>query len=364
MKKLIAFLLAAMLLASVAGAFAAKSIGMPGTMFVYTENGKALNVRSTPEKGDNIIGSLKYGSKVKVSEFQGDWAVIDWGDTCAYVQSRYLMWYKPDPKITPKPTEDPGKKEEEQKNEELQSETPIGSVLMQAQATRASGWVNMRLGPSKATRRVETLADGTQVTAFAETTNWYHVTNPATGNSGDIRKDFLKEIPVPVPTPVVDETTRIGTVNVNGDFLLQCKVPEGYTLQTLPARGSQIIASLDPDDVSRPKMVLNITFNEMYADVERMNDLSDEEMDTLKATFTDMNEVEFSEAYTGAGTKLLIARETGSDEDFVSIFSVYKGYCVEFLLAPNPDAAQQTLTDTQVQTAIDFLTNLDFLPAN
>lgn len=111
-------------------------------------------------------------------------------------------------------------------------------------------------------------------------------------------------------------------------------------------------------------MILNIAFNEMYANVERMNDLTPEEIDTMKASYTDMNEVTFSEAETGAGTKLLIARETGSDEDFVSIITLYKGYSVEFLLAPNPDAAQPVLTDAQVQTAVDFLTNLEFIPAN
>ena len=95
-----------------------------------------------------------------------------------------------------------------------------------------------------------------------------------------------------------------------------------------------------------------------------LNDLSEEEMNTLKASFTDLNEVAFSETVTAAGTKLLIARETGSDEDFVSIITLYKGYSVEFLLAPNQDAAHPVLTDAQVQTAIDFLSNLNFIPAN
>ena len=95
-----------------------------------------------------------------------------------------------------------------------------------------------------------------------------------------------------------------------------------------------------------------------------MNNLSAEEIDTLKASFTDMNEVEFSETETAAGTKLLIARETGSDEDFVSILSLYKGYSVEFVLSPNPNAANQKLTDEQIQAGIAFLSALEFIPAN
>ena len=111
-------------------------------------------------------------------------------------------------------------------------------------------------------------------------------------------------------------------------------------------------------------MMLTVAFNEMYAGVERMNDLSAEDMETLKASYSSMNEVTFSETETAAGTKLLVVREAGSDEDFVSIFSVYKGYSVEFVLSPNPKIANATLTDAQIQTAIDFLSNLEFVPAN
>ena len=68
--------------------------------------------------------------------------------------------------------------------------------------------------------------------------------------------------------------------------------------------------------------------------------------------------------YTAAGTKLLIARETGNDEDFASIISLYQGYSVEFVLSPNPNAADQKLTDEQIQAGISFLSDLNFIPAN
>lgn len=363
MKKLLSLALAALLLLSLAVSASAKTL-FNDTMYVYTENGKSLNVRSTPEKGDNIIGSLKYGAKVKVTEFQGDWACIQYTpDLIAYVQSRYLQWYKPDPKPAPRPTEKPEPDDEEKKKEaELRSETEIEPVTLQAKATRASGWVNMRLEPSKATRRIEACADGIELIADAETTNWYHVTDPATGNSGYVHKNYVKA--VPVQKPEIDEATQIGKLNVNGEFMLQGKIPEGYTLQVISSGSSRLIATLVAKDAQKPQMMLTVVFNEMFADKERMNDLSDEEIETLKASFTDMNEVEFSESETAAGTKLLIARETGDDEDFVSIFSLYKGYSVEFVLSPNPAAADHALTEEQIRTAVDFLSNLDFIPAN
>ena len=54
-------------------------------------------------------------------------------------------------------------------------------------------------------------------------------------------------------------------------------------------------------------------------------------------SFHEMNEVEITYGETGLGTKLLIARETGADTDFVDILSVYKGYLVEFNMTPGPD---------------------------
>ena len=75
-----------------------------------------------------------------------------------------------------------------------------------------------------------------------------------------------------------------------------------------------------------------------------------------------MNQVVISYRETGHGTKLLIARENGSDTDFVDILAIYKGYFIEFNMTPNPKAANQTLTEAQIGMCIDFLTNLDFTP--
>ena len=362
MKRLVAVLLVLVLLLSLAGtAFAKKKTH--GIMYVYTPNGKSLNVRSTPETGDNIIGHIAYADKVKVTEFQGSWACIQYSpDLIAYVQKRYLVWERPDPpepQPTPKPTESPAEKENEQRKAELKSEVDIAPLALEAHATRSTGWVNMRRGPSKDTQRIEAMADGTQLTATAKTTNWYKVTDPATGKSGYVHKNYV--IAAPVQEAVVDEETKIGELNVNGDFLLQGKIPDGYTLQVISSRDSKLIAALIANDMKKPQMMLTVSLDEQYSDVERMNDLSEDEIETLKATFTDMNEVEFSESETSHGTKLLIAKETGDDEDFVNILSLYKGYLIEFMLTPNPESAEKKLTEKQIKKCIEFLSDLDFV---
>jgi hypothetical protein len=60
----------------------------------------------------------------------------------------------------------------------------------------------------------------------------------------------------------------------------------------------------------------------------------------------------------------MVAREVGSDTDFVEILTVYKGYSIEFVMTPNPDGGVKELTDEQIQMCIDFLTDMDFVPAD
>ena len=93
-----------------------------------------------------------------------------------------------------------------------------------------------------------------------------------------------------------------------------------------------------------------------------MNDMSEDDLKILENSFKELNEVEITYRETGHGTKLLVARETGSDDDFVDILAIYKGYFIEFNMTPSPDAANKELTDEQVQMCIDFLTDVDFIP--
>mgnify|MGYP002527091610 CR=1 FL=1 len=148
------------------------------------------------------------------------------------------------------------------------------------------------------------------------------------------------------------ETTdyaTIGKMSVNGLFEIRGVLPQGYTMETSEMENGGLMASITSEDPAKPMMILSIMFNEMYADVERMNDLGEEDMKILEESFSDMNEVIITYNETGHGTKLLIAREVGSDTDFVDILTIYKGYFIEFNMTPNPKAANQALTDEQIQ---------------
>lgn len=159
------------------------------------------------------------------------------------------------------------------------------------------------------------------------------------------------------------DKTAIGTLSINGVFTLQCGLPEGYSVTTLTDDGSQVIAALQSEDPLAPVMMLSVAFDETYADVERMNDLSEEELALLETTFTDTDpNVEISYGDTGLGTRLLIARQFINDVQYIEFLSIYKGYFVEFALIPAEAAEDKTLSEEQLQICVDFLTDLDFIP--
>ena len=97
MKKFISVLIAAVLLVLAVSVAVSESQGT--TMYVKTPNGKALNVRSSMSSADdsNVIGSLRYGSKVITYGGKDGWLMIDYGNATGYIMAKYLVKEKPAP---------------------------------------------------------------------------------------------------------------------------------------------------------------------------------------------------------------------------------------------------------------------------
>ena len=97
MKKIVSVLIAVVLLVLAVSAAVAESQGT--TMYVKTPNGKALNVRSSMSSADdsNVIGSLRYGSKVITYGGKDGWLMIDYGNATGYIMAKYLVKEKPAP---------------------------------------------------------------------------------------------------------------------------------------------------------------------------------------------------------------------------------------------------------------------------
>ncbi len=156
--------------------------------------------------------------------------------------------------------------------------------------------------------------------------------------------------------------TELGSINMNGAFKLQCSLPDNYTLNIVSKDDEGLLAVIEPQDASKPMLFLTIEFDEIYYDVKRMNDMTDEQLQQILDTFTsEGDEVTVSYRETSHGTKLMIVTEAVESVDYVAIVSVYEGYMIEFDMMA-AEGAEEGLTEAQIQMCIKFLSDLDFIP--
>ncbi len=174
-----------------------------GYYYVYTENGKGLNVRDMPN--GTKVGSLKYGSRIYCYYVSDGWALIDYtydkpnygkGTYACFVSARFLTKNKPadrTPSTTPAPksTTDSATTVAEL-NVEFASAKKVEPYLVTVRPTRVTGWVNMRWAPSKNSTLMATYKANDQLLVIRETKNWLQVQDPETGNVGFISKSFVQ----------------------------------------------------------------------------------------------------------------------------------------------------------------------------
>ncbi len=173
-----------------------------GYYYVYTENGKGLNVRDNP--GGNVVGSLKYGTRIYCYYRDGGngWALIDfyynkpgygYNTYAAFISSRYLRKSKPPAKpssgtsAASAASVDP----EAEINAEFRSAKKVTPFTVTIRPSRASGWVNMRWAPSKNAEIMATYKQNDKLLVIKELTNWYQVEDQDTGDVGFISKQFV-----------------------------------------------------------------------------------------------------------------------------------------------------------------------------
>lgn len=156
--------------------------------------------------------------------------------------------------------------------------------------------------------------------------------------------------------------TELGTINMNGAFKLQCSLPEDYDIKIASKDNEGMIAVIESEDAAKPVMFLTIEFDEIYYDVKRMNDMTEDQLQEIVDTFVNGgDEVTVSYRETSHGTKLMIVQEAEGSVDYVAIVSVYEGYMIEFDMMTGV-SDEEGLTEAQIQMCIDFLSDLDFIP--
>lgn len=157
------------------------------TRYVYTANGKSLNMRSAPiAHANNKIQSVPYGAQVLLESYVngGTWAYVSYNNKAGYVMTRYLTDVQPQ-NVQPAP-------EEESHEVSYEGFEPASYNVLVRAATPGS-YVNLRWGPDKITPVHQRVNDGTMLCVIAQNKHWAQVQDPSTGAVGFMMRAFLTE---------------------------------------------------------------------------------------------------------------------------------------------------------------------------
>lgn len=147
------------------------------------------------------------------------------------------------------------------------------------------------------------------------------------------------------------EKADLGTLDA---FKIRGVIPEGYTY-SCSSTGMSLIGNLECE--GKASITVSIFYNEEYTGVERFNDVDEATVEAVKNSFLFMDDVAFEDLETAYGTRLL--KVTQADKAFADIYTVYKGYELEFIVH-----AEEEVTEDDIRLLVDFISDMDFIPAN
>lgn len=200
MKRIWTLLLAAVLmLGLMMPAMAEENAGLK-EYYVYTENGKPLNVRMAPN--GEIVGTLECGTKLPAKmRVTNNWAEITFhynhpekgeGDWTAYVSRRFLTEINPE--------EIAGLIEAEEEafigdplldiDAEFAGAVAVKPYRIAVRPARVTSWVNMRWIPSETGRIITQYRATEELIVLKELVNYLQVQDPDTGDVGYIHRKF------------------------------------------------------------------------------------------------------------------------------------------------------------------------------
>lgn len=164
---------------------------------------------------------------------------------------------------------------------------------------------------------------------------------------------------------LAEESTKVdySEVTVNGAFRIRGLTPDGYKVEYIANEGMPIMMAFANEDTAKPEFTLVINFLEDFSEVERLNDLSEEERKPLVDSDPMINPA-YTVMKTDFDTEVMVLRSAfPEDYDFASFVTLYKGYEIGLNLFPG-QTSDGHLTDDQIVLAMKFLSDLDFVPMN
>jgi len=193
MKKTLAFILAALLAVSVWPAAMAYT-----TMYVYTSNGKPLNMRDAPSIIGSIMTQIPNGAAVRVNDAYDDtWYSVTYNGYTGYSMSRYLVygWPTPTPYPTPAPTYCPVPTVTPTPSAAFPNEIFFGFQPTYYKAlvrpSNPAGYVNLRWAPSLQAEINTHYYANTVLTVMSQNSLWCQVLDEEGHIMGFMMRQFL-----------------------------------------------------------------------------------------------------------------------------------------------------------------------------
>ncbi|MEA5013857.1 MAG: SH3 domain-containing protein [Candidatus Limiplasma sp.] len=204
-KRLISLALATLMLAMAAFPVAALggALGETWHAYVYTSNGKGLNLRPTPSTAMKPIATIPYGAKVTLYAYiDQTWVEVDYGSYHGFVMGRYLTYDQPPPKPKPQPAPKPTVKPDPDAPTSFKkvfSGFAFTSYTAQVRPSTPGGYVHMRWAPTKASDPIQDYHQNDLLNVISQNNTWAQVVDPETGVTGFMMRAFLTEFGVGQP---------------------------------------------------------------------------------------------------------------------------------------------------------------------
>lgn len=153
---------------------------------------------------------------------------------------------------------------------------------------------------------------------------------------------------VGIAEPALTKDITVGKMDA---YDLTMVLPDGYTVAAdhsgLP--NCYFISSPEEDT---PDYRITFSYMEEYSGLSSY-DMSEEDFELLSGMLQEeFNAPSVSFSQTDEGSRLIIMDEDGSESDFVTITTLYKGYFVQIYLS-RPDYG--TLSEQDIQTGIQLM---------
>ena len=134
--------------------------------------------------------------------------------------------------------------------------------------------------------------------------------------------------------------------------------PEGYTVESFVENGI-LGAVFAPEDINRAEYMLIIAPDEEYPELERLNDLSEAELEAYAASvLEDYNNPAVTRAKTSRGSLVFVVDESDSEYDEVMLLGIYRGFNMA-LYCYYEDG--HTVADADIQTGLQIFSDMDLI---